>query len=158
MKIQRYFRIIHFFLLILFIFIDVVFIDLFQKRLESLDNHCIKYQFYYCSINNANKRENVTHLFWQKGKVPLNPNNMFQQWSKRIWQPCSPCLLHRPIFLSASLTPQKDCVNMLSEAVFTWPRIPSAWAKQMPQSRPSKGPPCLKIKRCFSSIQQLLCL
>lgn len=64
------FRIAYFFLLICIYFTyfcQCDFICLPFHLPESLARNYIKCQFYYCSINNTNKKDNVTH-FWQKGK------------------------------------------------------------------------------------------
>lgn len=78
------FRIAYFFLLIctLFIFIDVDFIYLLSNHPESLDRDYIKWQFYYCFINNTIKRI-MSHNFLEERK--WNSGNIFQQWSKQIW-------------------------------------------------------------------------
>lgn len=57
----------------------------------------IKYQFYYCSINNANKKDNVTHLFLAEGggtKEPQQHISTVEQENLTEWFPLSPAKAH----------------------------------------------------------------
>lgn len=89
--------------------------------------------------------------FGRGGRDNGTPATYFNNGVRKFDRMVSLASYKGPSF-STSLTPKKDCVNMLSEAVFTWPCVHSAWSAQMPHSRPGKGPPCLRIRLCFSSI------
>lgn len=95
--------------------------------------------------------------FGRGGRDNGTPATYFNNGVRKFDRMVSLASYKGPSF-STSLSPKKDCVNMLSEAVFTWPCVHSAWSAQMPHSRPGKGPPCLRIRLCFSSTQQLLCI